>query len=79
MGTSDWMQVMIAGYLTSPNGQQALLTYLSSPEGKAALDTFLATPAGQQMARMLLLQELDHLGISADAKAILRTALEAKT
>jgi len=78
MGTFDCMQAMIAGYLSSPKGQEAIRNYLSSPEGKATIDAYLATPAGQQMARLLLLRVMDTLEISADAKAVLRTALEEK-
>jgi len=78
MGTFDCMQAMIAGYLASPKGQEAIRTYLASPEGKDTIDRYLATPAGQQMARLLLLRVMDTLEISSDAKTVLRTALEAK-
>jgi hypothetical protein len=78
MGTFDCMQGLIAGYIASPKGQQAIRTYLSSPEGKATIDAYLATPSGQQMARLLLLHSLDNLALPADAKTVLRTALEEK-
>lgn len=37
------MQGMIAGYIASPQGQEAIRNYLSSPEGKKTLDAYLAT------------------------------------
>jgi hypothetical protein len=75
MGTFDCMQGMIAGYLASPKGQQALQNYLASPEGKATIDAYLATPGGQKMAQLLLCRALDSLDIPEDAKGVLRTAL----
>ena len=75
MGTFDCMQGMIAGYLASPKGQQALQNYLASPEGKATIDAYLATPGGQKMAQLLLCRALDSLDISEEAQGVLRTAL----
>ena len=75
MGTFDCMQGMIAGYLASPKGQLALQNYLTSPEGKATIDAYLATPDGQKMAQLLLSRAMDNLDIPAEAKEVLRTAL----
>jgi len=75
MGTFDCMQGMIAGYLASPKGQQALQNYLTSPEGKATIDAYLATPDGQKMARLLISRAMDNLEIPEEAKEVLRTAL----
>ncbi|GAB6286722.1 MAG: hypothetical protein STSR0009_29250 [Methanoregula sp.] len=75
MGTFECVQGMIAGYLASPKGQQAIQNYLASPEGKATINSYLATPDGQKMARLLLSQAMDKLDISEDAKAVIRTAL----
>jgi hypothetical protein len=69
------MQGMIAGYLASPKGQQALQNYLASPEGKATIDAYLATPGGQKLAQLLLCRTLDSLDIPEEAKGVLSTAL----
>jgi hypothetical protein len=75
MGALDGVQGMIAGYLASPKGQQAVRSFLSSPEGKEIIDSYLATPEGQQMARLLLLRALDGLNIPDEVKVMIRTAL----
>jgi hypothetical protein len=69
---------MVAGYFTSPAGQEMIRNYLSSPEGQTAIDAYLATPGGQQMARLLLSRALDSLNIPADVKEQIRAALDAK-
>ena len=74
MGSLDCMQGLLAGYLASPKGQQALRRYLSSPEGKATIDAYLATPDGQQMARLLLVRALDNLALPEDVKDLIRKA-----
>jgi hypothetical protein len=71
----DGIQGMVAGYLASPNGQEAIRKFLSSPQGKEAIDSYLSTPGGQQMARLLLLRALDGLNIPDEVKGQTRTAL----
>ncbi len=66
---------MVAEYLASPKGQDAIRSFLSSHQGKEAIDSYLATPGGQQMARLLLLRALDSLDISNDVKEQIRSAL----
>ncbi len=75
MGAMDGIQGMVAGYLASPNGQEAIRKFLSSPQGKEAIDSYLSTPGGQQMARLLLLRALDGLNIPDEVKGQIRTAL----
>jgi hypothetical protein len=74
----DCMQGMIAGYISSLKGQEAIRSYLASPEGQKTLDTYLGTPEGQQMARLVLLKTIDHLDISLDARGEIRRALDGK-
>jgi len=78
MGTFECMQGMIAGYLASPKGQQALQNYLASPEGKATINAYLATPDGQKMAQVILCHAMDNLKIPEEAKEVIRTALNEK-
>ena len=74
----DCMQGMIAGYIASPKGQEAIRNYLSSPEGKKTMDTYLSTPEGQDMAKLVLARALEGTNISADVKAQILAALEEK-
>jgi len=74
----DCMQAMIAGYIASPKGQEALRTYIASPEGQKTLNTCLATPEGQQMARLLLGQTIDSLDLPEDIRNQVRQALDEK-
>jgi len=75
MGALDGIQGMVAGYLSSPNGQQTIRSFLSSPQGKEAIDAYLSTPEGQQMAKLLLTRALDNLNIPEAVKDQIRTAL----
>jgi len=75
MGALDSIQGMVAAYLASPAGQEAIRSFLSSPRGKEAIDAYLSTPQGQQMARLLLSRALDSLKISEEVKDQIRTAL----
>ena len=74
----DCMQGMIAGYIASPKGQEAIRNYLSSPEGKKTMDTYLLTPEGQDMAKLILSRALEGTNISADVRAQVVAALEEK-
>jgi len=78
MGAMDGIQGMVAGYLASPAGQQAIRSFLDSPQGKAAIDSYLSRPEGQEMARLLLLRALDSLDIADTVKNQIRTALAEK-
>ena len=72
------MHGMIAGYVASPGGQEAMRNYLASPEGQRAIDAYLATPDGQRMACLILARALDGLDLPAEVKAEIRRSLDAK-
>jgi hypothetical protein len=74
----DCMNEMIAGFVTSLQGQQAVRTFLESPDGQKTIDAYLATPGGQQTARLLLSHALDGLDLPLDTKRQIRTALDTK-
>jgi hypothetical protein len=74
----DCMQAMIAGYIASPKGQEALRNYIASAEGQKTLNSCLATPEGQQMARLLLKQTIGSLDLPEDIREQVRTALDKK-
>ena len=71
----DCMQGMIAGYATSPKGQEAIRKFLTSPEGQKSIDSYLATPDGKKMGRLILKKALDGLDLPAQVKDQIRTAL----
>ena len=74
----DCMQGMIAGYVTSPKGQETIRNYLSSPEGKKSMETFLSTPEGQETARLVLSRALEGLNLPPEVKGKVRAAVEEK-
>jgi hypothetical protein len=74
----DCMQGMIAGYVASPKGQEAIRNYLSSPEGQKTIDTFFSTPEGQEMGRLVLSRVLDGLNLPEDIKGQVLAAVEEK-
>jgi hypothetical protein len=74
----DCMQGMIAGYIASPKGQEAIRNYLSSPEGKNTMDTYLSTPDGQEMAKLILSRALEGTNLSADVRAQVLAAVKEK-
>jgi hypothetical protein len=74
----DWTQAVVAGYITSPKGQEAVRKFLSSPEGQKAIDAYLATPEGRKMGRFILARALDGLDLPATVREQVRTALAEK-
>jgi len=74
----DGMQGMIAGYVASPRGQEAIRNYLSSPEGKKTLAAYLKTPEGQKTARLIMSLALEELTLPAEIKEKVLAAVEEK-
>ena len=72
------MQGMIAGYIASPKGQEAIRNYLSSDEGKKTMDTYLSTPEGQEMAKLILTRALEGTNLSEDVRAQVLAAVAEK-
>jgi len=72
------MQGMIAAYVASPQGQEAIRNYLSSPEGRKTIDTYLSTPEGQETARCILTHALEGTTLPADVKAQVLLAIGEK-
>jgi len=75
MSAVDGIQGLVAKYLASPQGKEAIQSFLSSPKGKEVIDAYLSTSEGQQMAQMLLLRALDGLAIPDTIKDQIRAAL----
>lgn len=78
MARLDGMAGLIAGYIASPKGQEAIRNYLSSPEGKKTLAAYLETPEGKETARLILTRALEGLTLPAEIKEKVLAALEEK-
>jgi len=74
----DSMKGIIAGYIASPRGQEAIRDYLSSPEGKKTMDTYLSTPEGQQIAQLVVSRALEGTNLSADVREQVLAAVAEK-
>ncbi|OPX64623.1 hypothetical protein [Methanoregula sp. PtaB.Bin085] len=72
------IQGMIAGYVASPQGQEAIRNYLSSPEGKKMIESYLATPEGQDMGRLIFSRVLEGLDLPAGVKTQVLAAIAEK-
>jgi len=72
------IQGMIAGYVASPQGQEAIRNYLSSPEGKKTIDTYLSTPEGKDMAMLVVTRALERTNLSAEIKEKVLAAIAEK-
>jgi len=66
----DPMKGMIASYLASPKGQEAIQNYLSSPEGKKAICDYIQTPQGKQTVQEILPCIVETLRLSPEARKI---------
>lgn len=78
MAGLNGIQGMIAGYVASPQGQEAIRKYLSSPEGKTTMDAYLSTPEGQDMARLVLTRALGGTNLSPEIKDKVLAAIAEK-
>jgi len=65
----------VAGYLATPEGQDAIKKFLASPEGIALLKNFVATPEGQNTMVSILPQVLGALNFPPGVTDILKGAL----
>ena len=65
----DPMKGMIAAYLASPNGREALRNYLSSPEGQKTICDYIATPQGKETLKKILPNLLSCVPLSPETKA----------
>jgi hypothetical protein len=74
-GTIGNMGGAVAGYLATPEGQDAVKKFLASPEGIALLQNFAGTPEGQKTMLSVLPQCIGGLNLPPGAADILKGAL----
>ena len=64
-----------AGFLATPEGQEAVKKYLASPEGMQLLQSFAMTPDGQKAISGILPQVLGGANIPPGVIDMIRGAL----
>ncbi len=65
----------VAGYLKTPEGQEAVKKFLASPDGMALLQNFAGTPDGQKTLVGILPQIVGSLNLSPGAADMIKGAL----
>ena len=74
-GDISGMGGAVAGYLTTPEGQDAVRKYLASPEGIGLLQKFAGTPEGQKTIVSVLPQVLSGLNLPPGVADMIKSAL----
>ena len=64
-----------AGYLATPEGQDAVRKFLASPEGVKLLQNFAGTPDGQKTMMSVLPSLIGGMNLPPGAAEILKGAL----
>jgi len=65
----------VAGYLATPEGQEAIKKFLASPEGIALLQNFAGTPEGQKTMLSVLPKVLGGLNLPPGVADTVKNAL----
>ena len=65
----------VAGYIATPEGQDAVKKFLASPEGIALLKDFAGTAAGQSTMLSVLPTVLSGLNLPAGTADMIKSAL----
>jgi hypothetical protein len=65
----------VAGYLATPEGQDAIKKFLASPEGIAMLKNFVGSPEGQKTMLGILPQVLGALNLPPGVTDTVKGAL----
>jgi len=75
-GTIGGISGAVAGYLQTPEGQEAAKKFLASPEGIKLLQNFIGTPEGKQAMASVLPTVLSGLNLPAGASDMITNALK---
>ena len=74
-GSIGSMGGAVTGYLTTPEGQDAVKKFLASPQGIALLQNFAGTPEGQKTMLSVLPQVVGGLNLPPGAADMIKTAI----
>jgi hypothetical protein len=65
----------VSGYLTTPEGQDAVKKFLASPQGIALLQNFAGTPEGKKTMLSVLPQVIGGLNLPPGAADMIKNAI----
>jgi hypothetical protein len=74
-GNLSGMGGAVAGYIASPEGQEAVKKFLASPEGIALLQNFAGTPEGLKTMMSVLPTVIGSLNLPPGAADMIKGAL----
>ncbi len=74
-GNISGMGGAVAGYIATPEGQDAVKKFLASPEGIALLQNFAGTPEGQKTMLSVLPSVIGALNLPPGAADMIKGAL----
>jgi hypothetical protein len=74
-GNLGSMAGSVSGYLTTPEGQDAVKKFLASPQGIALLQNFVGTPDGKNTMLQVLPQVLGGLNLPPGAADMIKNAM----
>jgi len=74
-GSLGSMGGAVSGYLTTPEGQDAVKKFLASPQGIALLQNFIGTPEGKNAMLQVLPQVLGGLNLPPGAADMIKNAI----
>ena len=74
-GTISGIGGAVAGYLQTPEGQEAVKKFLASPEGIALLQNFVGTPDGKKTMLSVLPSVVGSLNLPPGAADMIKGAL----
>lgn len=74
-GTISGVGGAVAGYIATPEGQEAVKKFLASPEGVALLQNFAGTPDGQKTMLSVLPSVIGSLNLPPGAADMIKGAL----
>ncbi|MFA4876575.1 MAG: hypothetical protein WC586_04115 [Methanoregula sp.] len=74
-GSLGGMGGAVAGYLATPEGQEAAKQFLASPDGINLLKSFAASPAGQKALFAVVPTLLEGVNLPPGAKEMILAAL----
>ncbi|MEN6443899.1 MAG: hypothetical protein WC391_06135 [Methanoregula sp.] len=74
-GSIGTMGGAVAGYISTPEGQEKVKAFLSSPDGISLLKNFASTPEGQKVMMSVLPSVLGGLNLPPGVADMIKGAL----
>lgn len=77
-GNMGGMGGAVAGFFSTPEGQETVKKFLSSPDGITLLKNFASTPEGQKVIAGILPQVLNSLNLPPGMADMIKGALASR-